>query len=170
MRTYKGKEVKNKLYFLRKDIGFAIRDVDKATGICNTTVSMLENGLRLFRQVHIEALCELFQVSPNYLIGNSEEGIIVYDYQNNKIYLSESEYIKLRDKIEITIKSVNTISIPEDTDYKVNKIVYRKLTVLPNEEDMISNLRKKYMNIGQRLTREELEKVIKFIEDFVLYN
>ena len=125
MRTYKGKEVKNKLYFLRKDIGFAIRDVDKATGICNTTVSMLENGLRLFRQVHIEALCELFQVSPNYLIGNSEEGIIVYDYQNNKIYLSESEYIKLRDKIEITIKSVNTISIPEITTQitAMNKLI-----------------------------------------------
>ena len=88
-RTKEDRGAKNKLTFLRTEMNMPIRTIQDLTKIPNTTISMLENEVnnRTFRQIHTEVLTELFQVTADYLLGNSQDGIIVYTTDNTKLFI-----------------------------------------------------------------------------------
>ena len=187
-RTKYTTTAKNKLFFMRNQLNLNIRDIEKMTTslnsksnnncLSNTTISLLENGKRPFRQTHIDCLCDLFQVTPNFLLGIDDVGIIVNGNTNNKLYISEQEYLKLKSNgkiLEVYIeyprnKDMELLSINDRLEYIANGYYKRTILGSATDEDLKAILKRKYENIGERLSVEELEKVIKFIEDFILYN
>ncbi len=172
-RTKEDRGAKNKLTFLRMEMNMPIRTVQDLTKIPNTTISMLENeaNKRTFRQIHTEVLTELFQVTADYLLGNSQDGIIVYTTDNTKMIISEDEYLRLKNKMKIEFIKYPTNAIIPDDNRKYYALGYVKRTLLDNKVKDIDKrklLLEKYENFEKRLTTTQLEKVIKFMEDYIL--
>lgn len=171
-RTKARRDVKNKLAYLREESKMPIRELEKWTNIKNTSISMLENEVegRAFRQNHIEVLTDLFQVTSDYLLGNSNEGIIIYTHDNNKLLITEDEYIRLKGKMKIETIKFNPLAPFDDgnREYHAKGFVRRELLGNVDEIDKRNIYKKRYDNIGERLTASQLEKVIKFMEDYIL--
>ena len=59
----------NRLKMLREQDGLTLRELAKRVDIPSATISLIENGKQPFREVHVDKLCNYFNVSPNYLLG-----------------------------------------------------------------------------------------------------
>ena len=199
-KSYDNLQAKNNLYFLRNQpcthihaildsnkqlvaekstYGiFTIRDVEFYTTISNTTISVLENEkTRTFRQEHSDCFCEFFQVSHDFLLGNSDNGIFVYTTDNRKLSISKSDYIAIRDKLDIECieypKSVESFETAVDNAskrkvYKPIAFIKRTINDDTGQAEKLRLLRQRYNKMGERLNVNELEKIIKFLEDFIL--
>ena len=168
--------VKNNLCYLRTECKLTVRDLSEKTGISNPTISLLENEARLFRQQHVNVLCDLFQVTSDFLLGNNDRGIIVWN-KSNKLFLTRTEYSKLKDYITTEYIKYDEVNSSENEfdrliakkGYKSSGYFYRTLTNEIDNEDKKTLLLDKLNSITSRLSSEEIEKVIKFIEDFILH-
>ncbi|MDD9138349.1 helix-turn-helix transcriptional regulator [Fructobacillus sp. CRL 2054] len=65
----------NRLRILRIDDGLKLIDVSEKTGIPSNTLSNYERGKREPKLVTWEALAKFFNVTPQYLVGWTDEPI-----------------------------------------------------------------------------------------------
>ena len=161
-------EVKNKLAYLRAELGTTVRDVEKYTGISNTSISFLENERRFFRQEHLDVLCDLFQVSHDYLLGNSNTGIYLYDNDNNKYVISEMEYLSYKPNIKISFVDYPNNEKCFDDDLRYHSKGYFKRTLTSNENEKKSLVKNKLIKIIDTLGIRELEKITNIIEELFI--
>lgn len=63
----------NRLRVLRLDQGLKLMDVSEKTGINSDTLSKYERGEREPKLATWEALAKFFNVTPQYLVGWSDE-------------------------------------------------------------------------------------------------
>ena len=83
----------NRLRMLRNESHISLRTLSKYTHITNPVLSYLENGVRPFRQTHIDILCSFFNVTSDYLLGRTDNGLFVHtQIGEDELLLNESEY------------------------------------------------------------------------------
>lgn len=166
----------NNLKSLRKEADVTTRDMKKYTGISNSITTYLENGKRPFRQTHINALTSFFNVSADYLLGRSDYGIIVFpEYDDKPITLTAKEYDRLREHITIEIHYVgDAYVLPMNTTKEEQEIVfpeyqvYRELKGRFTDYDLGHTLSAKLNELSKHMDTDELERTIRFIEDYIL--
>jgi len=97
----------NRIAELRKNKQFSQAELAKKIKIAQNTLSQYENEVRTPTKRVIEALCQIFNVSENYLLGfpekcpvptTSHQGMKITDVTKVKCFESESDvnfYLKL---------------------------------------------------------------------------
>ena len=174
------KEVKkrmNRLKNLRKEAGLSLRKCAEKCGISNAIISYLETGTRPFRQEHISKLTAFFNVTSDFLLGRTDYGYIVNpEFGDGEITLTEGEYQRLRDYIVVSIvrlgskartvqidtpKESQSVTVPE-------YVVYRELKGSIEDYDAQEMLSSKLMELSKHMTSAELDRTIRFIEEYIL--
>lgn len=167
----------NRLKTLRKEIGLSLRQASALTGISNPVLSYLETGARPFRQEHISILTAFFNVTSDFLLGRSDYGYVVFpQYGSEEITLTEGEYSRLRTHIDVSLANVSnqaavlSIDTPKEEQRVAitKKVVYRELKGTPDDYDMKDVLSRRLDELKSHMTAEELEKTIRFIEDYII--
>jgi len=167
----------NRLKTLRKEAGLSLRKCSTLVGISNSVLSYLETGKRPFRQEHISTLTAFFNVTSDFLLGRSDYGYIVFpEFGSNELTLTAKEYARLRDHIEISIvnagsqSSILSIDTPKEKQLVavLAKVVYRELKGSMKDYDMEEALSAKLDELKSHMTSEDMEKTIRFIEDYIL--
>lgn len=88
----------NNLKLLRTEKHLTMRELADKVGICYTTISSLETGKRPFNLDHLQRLSKFFDVSFDYILGNSDERknkVVFTDVtQDGKITKVQMEFLK----------------------------------------------------------------------------
>lgn len=167
----------NRLKSLRKEVNLSLRKLSKMTGVSNPVLSYLETGARPFRQEHISVLTEFFNVTSDYLLGRSDYGLVVFpEFGLDPITLTESEYTRLWGHITVSFANTGNKSIVlnvksplEESSLAIGKyVVYRELKGTVKDYDMADALSKRLDELKSRMTSDDMEKTIRFIEDYIL--
>ena len=167
----------NRLKSLRNEMNLSLREVSNYTGISNPVLSVLENGKRPFRQEHISILTAFFNVTSDFLLGRTDYGYIVMpEFGDGEITLSEGEYKRLRDHITLSIISVGAretlkVGTPVETQTLTipDTVVYREIKGSIGDYNMQDALGTKLNELAKHMTSEELERSIRFIEEYILH-
>lgn len=169
----------NRLKALRSRSSITLRDLAKYVDIPSATISLIENGKQPLREIHVEKLTSFFDVTSDYLLGYSNAGIGIYfessEDDNDHVMISASEYERIQEKYEI---KETLISHPLDTwtfitKDKKTRIVHTKYTLfrsvdVAKELACISeSVREQVINELNHLDTRDLEKVLKFINDYI---
>lgn len=162
----------NNLRKLRKSLHLTTRDLAKYTGIVYSTITLLEKGKRLFRQVHIDKLTDFFNVTADYLLGKNNVGIYVHpEFGDEIILFSEEEYNKSQELIE-TIIMKRPITITGKIDNEPINVtpytVYREIKGSAEDYDNSISLVDKINTSLKKMSNEQLKKTYSFIKDFIL--
>ena len=146
----------NNLAWLRKQVNISLRGLGNIVNISYTTLGDLEKGERQFRQVHIDALCDFFKVSSDFLLGKSDTGILV-ELKQGFTSISKDDYI-------------NYLTNGELKEYIEFNSVWR----IPNDEletkldpELNQDLKNTIISELNNLSKDDLEKVLKFIKEFI---
>lgn len=167
----------NRLKFLRNNAGISLREMRKYTGISNPVISYLENGKRPFKQEHIDKLSSFFNVTSDYLLGRTDYGFIVRpEFGDEELILTENEYLRLQTFIQTSIIKLSdkTTTLAVETSVEeINVViptyvVYRELKGNISNYDLQDTLNAKLTELSKHMTTDELERTIKFIEDYIL--
>lgn len=167
----------NRLRNLREEVGLSLRKCAQKVGISNTIISCLENGKRPFRQEHISKLTAFFNVTSDFLLGRTDYGYIVNpEFGDGEITLTEGEYQRLREHIVVSFvrlgSKARTIQI--DTPLESQSVtvpeyvVYRELKGSIENYDAQEMLSAKLMELSKHMTSTELDRTIRFIEEYIL--
>ena len=166
------KQCKNRLSELRNSLGLTTKELERYTNISATVITLLENGSRMFKENHIDAFTDFFVVTSDYLLGKSDYGVGIVDNDGNSVYYFESQYNDLlnANSIDVSIEQ-NTFRISYISDGK--KITEPKFYVLrlinnPVALDEHERLKNKAISLISNLHNDELEKTIKFIEEYIM--
>lgn len=166
---------RNNLKKLRTDTRISLNKLEQYVNISNSNLSLIENDRRPLRLKHIIELSAFFNVTADYLLGKSDTGIIVYNEAGDEFVLNENEYHDLIGKIKTTIVDLKVttdrIILDMDQDSYIAKTqfrVYREFSERLNEFDLTPILTNKLNNLIKRMTSKELEKTIKFVEEYML--
>lgn len=153
---------------LRKEAGLSLKAVSQYTGIASSTLSAIEGGYRKMTNLQIMSLSYLFDVSPEYLTGDKDAWIRVYDEDNEFYYrLSKSEYTELAAKGAVKLSVIKTQVTLVLGDYKspnhtVDRTVseeYSQYLYLKYEIDFESTI--------SSLSPREKQEVMDYIRDHI---
>lgn len=167
----------NKLHYLRKIRKISTHDLHKYTGICASTITYLEKEERPFRQIHLDKLTSFFNVTSDYLLGRNDNGLYVFfENEDNPTLITEAEYLKLQQNIDETIIKRVPISFTmgggkeeisiNETPYVIHREIKGKLV----DYDLKESLNSKIIALTKKMATDELDKTIKFIEDYIIKN
>jgi len=167
----------NRLKFLRKESGLSLRRLSALIDISDTVLSYLETGARPFRQEHLDILTAFFNVTSDYILGRSDYGLVVFpQFGQEEMTLTESEYLRLKGSITVSLVShgsKNVVMSMDTTKVEQNVVitknaVYRELKGRMKDYDTVESLSRKLDELKSRMTSEDLEKTIRFIEDYII--
>ena len=168
----------NNLRKLRYDAELSLRDLADGTGLIHTTINLLENDKRKFTSKHIAVLCAFFDVTSDYLLGRSDDGIGIYVFDtsfDNKEhrYVSENEYglMKSQDGYSQRI-AMNGNPLyakgDEGEDYAITaRYVARSLVLKDGEIDDAERKRREIEALLGNMTAKELDKTLRFIKEYI---
>lgn len=170
----------NKLKKLRIRLNLTLRELAEYVDMAHSTLQLLELGKRKFNEDHILKLCNFFDVTSEYLLGYSENGIGVYFDNSNDdedhIYISSHELYH----IQRTSKCVETIIMCGDTS--LQKIVlqghdstsiyggykvFRSIKCNKEDAEIMDSVRYKLNQELRKLDLDQIEKVLKFINEYI---
>lgn len=83
-------EFKDRFKELRKRNKYSMESIGEMVGISKSAISAWESGEKYPRTPTLIKLCEIYDVSMDYLVGNSDEAITKEQTRNLAILLSES--------------------------------------------------------------------------------
>ena len=165
----------NNLLRLRKELNLTQKELSKYCGVSPTVIVYLENGKRMFRQAHIDSLTSFFNVTADYLLGKSDKGYIVFSEDDGRpLTLSENEYLSVKDNIEITIIEGDGFGATiheNDKEWNIyipKYFVHRELKGSILDYSLDSSLLEKANSLIKDMNNEQLKKLIRFIEDYLL--
>lgn len=159
----------NRLRDLRTQVHLTVRELDHYTGICSSTITLLENGKKYFRENHINILTMFFNVTSDYLLGKNDTGIGIINNTGETIYVSDAYYNDLIKNNAIEISVFNDGLNLEVTSRNGVKIEYPKYFVSRMLKDghMLSErekLENQVISMIKKLKKDDIEKVIQFID------
>ena len=170
----------NRLKQLRTKAKLTLRDVEKCVNIRNATLSAIENGKQPFREIHVQKLTSFFDVSSDYLLGYSKIGIGIYFNgtadDDDHAYISESEYEQISERYEIRellIEHANSLQwviktpVEETRFIRNKKSIFREVDIPKEKANIQSSVRNAIINEINRLDTQELNKVLKFIKEYI---
>lgn len=170
----------NNLKSLRYRSNLSLRQLSEYVDITHATLQLLETGKRKFNETHIIKLCYFFDVTTEYLLGYSKTGIGVYfdssndDEDHEMISLDELNEISKKFKISESISvnkpvSLMKIILPEEErfDYNGKASIYRSVEANKEDTNISKSIKSKILNELDKLNIYELEKVYKFINEYI---
>ena len=164
--------MENNLKRIRQDSKISLKQLEEYVSISNANLSLIENQKRPFRQWHIDLLTSFFQVSSDYLLGKSDYGIVVHNENGDELILTSQEYADLIGKVSKTIiklgDETNIVNVGGKKIIVPKYCVYRDFTDRLREYDLTPILTNKLNNLVKRMTSQEIEKTINFIEQYIL--
>lgn len=170
----------NRLKKLRSRSQIALRDLSKYVDIQYSALSLLENGKQAFKEIHILKLKDFFDVTIEYLLGYSTNGIGVYfessSDDEDHVFISEEEYYQIRSKhnVEETViyrdnESQLIVNMPEHVikDYSGRYQIFRLVQTAKENAGINQTVRTEIINEMERMDIFALEKLLKFIKDYL---
>jgi len=146
----------NNLGYLRKHLKLTYRALEKECGIDRSTLNLLEMGKQKLTEARIETLCSFYKVTSDFLLGKSDYGILVeiksgftaIDKNDYEEYLSNDllkEYVQYK-----SVWRIPDDSLEEQLDPTINVDIREEIT-----------------NEMKKMSRTQLEKLLKFIREFI---
>lgn len=170
----------NRLKHIRSGAGLTLRRLEDYVDIPHTTLSLIENGKQPMREIHVLKLTNFFDVTSDYLLGYSKQGIGIYfessQDDEDHAYISESELNHIAQEHDIQ-ETVITDKVPFNMIIKtpceekimyqgVNKI-YRSVDIPKESAGINTSVREQINTELNRLDIYDLEKVLKFIREYI---
>lgn len=169
----------NRLKTLRSRSGITLRDLAKYVDIPSATISLIENGKQPLREIHVQKLTSFFDVTSDYLLGFSNTGIGIYFDSSNDdedhVMISASEIERIQERYEI--KETLMQRTPSDwiirTQAYETRIVrtehylFRSVNVPKELAHLSESIRDQLNSELDRLDGKDLEKVLKFVRDYI---
>ncbi|MCK9449949.1 MAG: helix-turn-helix domain-containing protein [Bacteroidales bacterium] len=170
----------NRLKKLRSRSNIALRELSRYVDIAYPALSLLENNKQPFKEVHILKLKDFFDVTADYLLGYSIRGIgINFESAADDeyhVFISEDEYFQIQSKhdIEETIIRRNgdsefEITIPGQIikDYSGRYLIFRSVRIAKENAGINQTVRNEITKEMDRMDIYELEKLLRFIKDYL---
>ena len=147
----------NNLCYLRKKLKLSYRSLETYVSIDRTTLNNIEHGAQRLNDKKIDALCDFFKVSSDFLLGKSDIGIIV-ELKKSFAVISKSDYEKYleKDMLKEYVEFNSVWRIPSD---ELENIL---------EKDSESATKKELLSEIDMLSEEQLKKVLKFIKEILV--
>lgn len=143
----------NNLKYLRLQANLSLRQVSEKVKISHSTLQLLENEKRILKIETAQILADFYNVSLNFLIGETNNGI----YLENGVSLSKKEFenYKISDDIKIRIynNKVQRIS-SEDLSNKLIKTSSKE--------------RDEFIKLSKLLTDVQIKEVLDFTNKYIL--
>ena len=132
------------------------RALEKECGIDRSTLNLLEMGKQKLTEARIETLCSFYKVSSDFLLGKSDYGILV-EVKSGFAAITKEQYEDYlsNDLIKEYVQYGSVWRIPDDK-------LEEQLDPSINQD-----IREEITNEMKTMSRKELEKVLKFIKEFV---
>lgn len=169
----------NRLKQLRARSQITLRELSKYVNIRVATLNLIENSKQPMREIHMLKLTNFFDVTSDYLLGYSNVGIGIYfessDDGEDHAYISSSELEKLNERYEINEKLlthtpesfvIKTIS-QETRLYRGEYSIFRSVNISKENANISESVKEKIIVEINRLNSNELEKVLKFINEYI---
>lgn len=146
----------NNLKFLRQNANLTLRQTCEYSGVQHSTIAYLESEKRPFRAVHIEALCNLFNCSSDFLLGKSNKGIYL-ETKRGVVSIDRESYVtnKLKGRIHEYIEFNKVWRVPTDD---------LEAELAPTNDGNLLNL---VISEIRDMSDTDLLKVLKFIKEFI---
>ena len=146
----------NNLGYLRKHLNLTYRALEKECGIDRSTLNLLEMGKQKLTEARIETLCSFYKVSSDFLLGKSNYGILV-EIKSGFTVIDKNKYEEYlsNNLIKEYVQCGSVWRIPDDK-------LEEQLDPTINQD-----IREEITNEMKTMSRNELEKVLKFIKEFV---
>lgn len=162
----------NNLRRIRNQSNLLMKDVYARTGISVSVLNKLEMGLREFKQSHIESLTSFFNITSDFLLGKTDYGINMIAEDGDLVVFNKAQFLKFIGKFDQRIdKCIGTIKTIDSSGKEISKTcpyyIVREISD-PSLLESTTNLKEKAERCLDRMTDEQLEKTIKFMEDFIL--
>ena len=169
----------NRLKLLRTKADLTLRVLEKYLKIPNATLSLIENNKQPMREIHVKKLTSFFDVTSDYLLGYSNTGIGIYfdgsEDDDDHAYISASEFEKLNERYEIkerlipqTPSSLVISTLTEEKEfYNSPYTVFRSVNIPKEEANIVSSIRDRVIAELNNLDTRGLEKVLKFINEYI---
>ncbi|MBP3608143.1 MAG: helix-turn-helix transcriptional regulator [Treponema sp.] len=170
----------NNLKSLRSRSNLSLRQLSEYVDITHATLQLLETGKRKFNETHIVKLCYFFDVTTEYLLGYNNIGLGVFfdssldDEDHEIISIEELAEISKKYKITETIlfkekEFSMKIILPENehTLYTGKASIYRSVEANKEDTNISKSIRSKILKELDKLSIYELEKVYKFINEYI---
>ena len=169
----------NRLKTLRSRSGITLRDLARYVDIPSATISLIENGKQPLREIHVQKLTSFFDVTSDYLLGFSNTGIGIYfessKDDNDHVMISASELERIQERYEI--KETLIHRTPSDWTIKTQTyetriirteyLLFRSVDVPKELAHLSESVRDNINSELDKLDGKDLEKVLKFIRDYI---
>lgn len=110
----------NRIKELRAERNISLRDFSEIIKIPRSTISLYELGTRDIKFDSLKKLCDFFEVTSDYLLGFSEEGIYVH-FQEKIYSLNRTNFLKYKELGFLELdNNMRILSIPNN--YNINFI------------------------------------------------
>ena len=172
---------RNRLKLLRNELELSLRALGEYVDIPYSTIKMLEDGDRTFREIHLLKLCDFFDVTTDFLLGISNRGIGVFftscSDNEDHMMVSLEEYYSLLAKYKHDIKILKVASKPYIDNFKIEDVcdqkyyygkysVFREIDAVKEKTDIINSIRFEINSKLDKMDTYDLEKLAKFIDDY----
>lgn len=152
----------------------------KYVKIRRSALSDIENGKQPMREIHLRKLTAFFDVTSDYLLGYSSTGIGIYfassEDDEDHVYISGSELEKIREKNTVqedllyrpnTETLVIRTSVYEETIYNNEYVLHRSVNISKEKAPISASIREQIVNKINSFDTRQLEKLLKFITDYI---
>lgn len=146
----------NNLKYLRKSTDISLRKLGGEINLSESLLSKLENDKRMWRLSHIKKISDFFACTTDFLLGTSEFGLYI-NIGNGFTTINRRDY-----EIYKSQGQISEVIIANRVVRTASKQLEEKLDPLFNN-DIIEEIKKELLN----LSKPELEKVLKFIKEFL---
>ena len=146
----------NRLAYLRKSLGFTLRELGEKTGIVFQTLARLENGSTGLRESYINKLCAFYSVTVDFLLGKTDKGIYV-ETSDGFITINKADFENYiyEKRLSQHIFNGSVHRIPsKDLEEEINPLL---------AGDLLGEIKKEL----DAMPAKNLEKVYKFIKEIL---
>ena len=169
----------NRLKTLRSRSNITLRDLARYVDIPSATISLIENGKQPLREIHVQKFTSFFDVTSDYLLGFSNTGIGLFfdssEDDNDHVIISASELERIQERYEI--KETLIHRTPSDWIIKTQAyetrilrteyLLYRSVDMPKELAHLSISVREELNSELDRLDTKDLEKVLKFIKEYI---
>lgn len=171
----------NRLRELRQGANLTLRELSEYTGVAHTGLHNLEMEQRPFRERHIARLTAFLDVTSDYLLGYSEEGLGVYfnsaEYDEDHIFITKKAYKTLLEQFSVSQSIIArknetrlVIELPKGkkpNNYSSTHTIYRRIKIEKEKTGFKKFVRATIEKELDKMDTLTLEKILKFIKDYL---
>ncbi len=170
----------NRLKKLRTNADLTLRVLEKYLGIPNATLSLIENGKQPMREIHVQKLTAFFDVTSDYLLGYSTNGIGIYfassEDDNDHAYISMSELENLKERYDVKEELLHRpnaetwvikTSVYENKVFNNTHLLYRSVNISKEKAEISVSLREQVITKINSYDTRKLEKLLKFMKEYI---